>query len=117
LAPRWGDSATRAPGRRQPGVPVGKVSGSLFERQKVVGVAGFEPATPSSRTRCATRLRYTPVSAGSPYIASGPAGRQARGTLIALDPTGIVRRNPGAAMGRSQVVRQRILIPPFGGSN
>ena len=26
----------------------------------VVGVAGFEPATPSSRTRCATRLRYTP---------------------------------------------------------
>lgn len=26
----------------------------------LVGVAGFEPATPSSRTRCATRLRYTP---------------------------------------------------------
>jgi hypothetical protein len=25
-------------------------------------VAGFEPATPSSRTRCATRLRYTPTS-------------------------------------------------------
>ena len=23
-------------------------------------MAGFEPATPSSRTRCATRLRYTP---------------------------------------------------------
>ncbi len=28
---------------------------------KMVGVAGFEPATPSSRTRCATRLRYTPT--------------------------------------------------------
>jgi hypothetical protein len=28
--------------------------------RKLVGVAGFEPATPSSRTRCATRLRYTP---------------------------------------------------------
>jgi hypothetical protein len=83
----------------------------------LVGVAGFEPATPSSRTRCATRLRYTPISAGSPYIASGRAGPQARGTLIALGPTGIVRRDPGAAMGRSQVVRQRILIPPFGGSN
>jgi hypothetical protein len=26
----------------------------------LVGVAGFEPATPSSRTMCATRLRYTP---------------------------------------------------------
>ena len=25
-----------------------------------VGVAGFEPATPSSRTKCATWLRYTP---------------------------------------------------------
>ena len=29
----------------------------------LVGVAGFEPATPSSRTRCATRLRYTPAQA------------------------------------------------------
>src|ERR1700730_270103 len=28
----------------------------------LVGVAGFEPATPPSRTRCATRLRYTPTS-------------------------------------------------------
>ena len=32
----------------------------------LVGVAGFEPATPSSRTRCATRLRYTPPQ-GRPY--------------------------------------------------
>src|SRR5690606_25625687 len=30
----------------------------------LVGVAGFEPATPSSRTRCATRLRYTPLPVG-----------------------------------------------------
>ena len=30
----------------------------------MVGVAGFEPATPSSRTWCATRLRYTPTEAG-----------------------------------------------------
>ena len=27
----------------------------------MVGVRGFEPPTPSSRTRCATRLRYTPI--------------------------------------------------------
>ena len=26
----------------------------------MVGVAGFEPATLWSQTRCATRLRYTP---------------------------------------------------------
>ena len=28
---------------------------------KMVGVRGIEPPTPSSRTRCATRLRYTPT--------------------------------------------------------
>jgi transcriptional regulator with XRE-family HTH domain len=28
----------------------------------MVGVRGFEPPTPSSRTMCATRLRYTPTS-------------------------------------------------------
>ncbi len=27
----------------------------------VVGARGFEPPTPSSRTRCATRLRYAPT--------------------------------------------------------
>jgi hypothetical protein len=27
----------------------------------LVGVRGFEPPTPSSRTMCATRLRYTPT--------------------------------------------------------
>src|ERR1700761_6924950 len=29
--------------------------------EELVGVAGFEPATPCSRSRCATRLRYTPT--------------------------------------------------------
>lgn len=28
----------------------------------MVGVRGFEPPTPSSRTRCATSLRYTPTN-------------------------------------------------------
>ena len=27
---------------------------------RMVGVAGFEPATPCSQGRCATKLRYTP---------------------------------------------------------
>src|SRR5712691_9029800 len=31
----------------------------------MVGVAGFEPATPTSRTWCATRLRYTPTEGRS----------------------------------------------------
>ena len=32
----------------------------LKSRQKMVGVAGFEPATSSFRTKSASRLRYTP---------------------------------------------------------
>ena len=32
--------------------------------ESLVGVRGFEPPAPSSRTRCATRLRYTPRAAG-----------------------------------------------------
>ena len=27
----------------------------------MVGVAGFEPAAPCSQSRCATRLRHTPI--------------------------------------------------------
>ncbi len=30
------------------------------EASLMVGVTGFEPATPCSRSKCATRLRYTP---------------------------------------------------------
>ena len=33
--------------------------------KRMVGVAGFEPATPTSRTWCATRLRYTPTEGRS----------------------------------------------------
>jgi hypothetical protein len=30
-------------------------------RETVVGARGFEPPTPWSQTRCATRLRYAPL--------------------------------------------------------
>ena len=46
----------------------------IVGQTKMVGVAGFEPATPSSRTRCATRLRYTPTGGG--LIASHPQPRK-----------------------------------------
>ena len=32
----------------------------LLIKRELVGVEGFEPPTPCSQSRCATRLRYTP---------------------------------------------------------
>ena len=74
----------------------------------MVGVAGFEPATPSSRTRCATRLRYTPTAkAGRRRYSGRPEGRQAdaedcpmiaAAALIRLDSAGMVRRAGPAYM-------------------
>ncbi len=37
------------------------VSTTSGRGQMMVGVTGFEPATPCSRSKCATRLRYTPI--------------------------------------------------------
>src|SRR5262245_13200169 len=37
------------------------VPDSAKSLKNLVGVAGFEPATPSSRTRCSTRLSHTPI--------------------------------------------------------
>ena len=109
-------------------------------RLLVVGVAGFEPATPSSRTRCATRLRHTPLANSrrrysrqtpGPQARTGQGGptfRRNRRVLHPVAPPGRCRYVPprfarpftpglSALLGRSQVVRQRVLIPPFGGSN
>src|SRR5258708_7037835 len=43
-------------------------------RKELVGVAGFEPATPASRTRCSTRLSHTPTSLAGGLIALLPLG-------------------------------------------
>ena len=43
----------------------------------VVGVAGFEPATPSSRTRCSTRLSHTPTFFGRRSYSFAATGLQA----------------------------------------
>jgi hypothetical protein len=68
LLERW---AALGPGLIFSGLSAAKLLRNL------VGVRGFEPPTPSSRTRCATRLRYTPTSrrsrpASRPY--SGARG-------------------------------------------
>ena len=49
----------------------------------MVGVAGFEPATPASRTRCSTRLSHTPKLGGR-LIEEGREGdKAARATALA----------------------------------
>jgi hypothetical protein len=48
--------------------------------RKLVGVAGFEPATPSSRTRCATS--HTPISLVRPHYALRQPLRRSRLTMI-----------------------------------
>src|SRR4051794_18412021 len=76
----------------------------------VVGVAGFEPATPSSRTRCATRLRYTPKGA---LIASAFRGRKfmdgrdAVRTELALLLAQVVEQ-PCAVLGLAEPGRLRL---------
>ena len=55
----------------------------------MVGVIGFEPTTPSSRTRCATRLRYTPTCRW-PRPRRGPYSRLRRtGQGLRQGPVGV----------------------------
>src|SRR5262245_21640732 len=64
----------------------------------MVGVAGFEPATPSSRTRCATRLRYTPTG-GRSYngVLPGPQAQVfPRQTMTAQPSTELIEACPAA---------------------
>ena len=46
--------------------------GALFARNpffiKMVGAEGFEPPTLWSQTRCATRLRYAPISIEAAFV-------------------------------------------------
>ena len=34
---------------------------NVYELSLSIGVTGFEPTTPSSLTKCASQLRYTPI--------------------------------------------------------
>src|SRR5208283_25832 len=74
--------------------------------EKLVGVRGFEPPAPSSRTRCATRLRYTPARrrtfSGRTLLRRSYSGGRARPQ--ALQGT-YVSAGQGAHFNRQQAMR------------
>src|SRR5258708_36568472 len=73
----------------------------------MVGVAGFEPATPTSRTWCATRLRYTPTDGRSyNYLPPTPqarylAAQHLAGNAMTVQPATELIEAGGAAVERA----------------
>ena len=66
-------------------------------RKDAVGEAGFEPATSCSQSRCAARLRYSPVSWWRSAAGQKPfSGRLCRLVLL---PAAFVPQPPGALEG------------------
>src|SRR6266700_4501863 len=61
----------------------------------MAGVAGFEPAPPSSRTRCATRLRYTPPE-GRSYNPCRRTAASYRPPMTAQPATQVIEASDGA---------------------
>ena len=59
----------------------------------IVGVAGFEPTTSSSRTKRATKLRHTPCAAGD-SIASTHRREEIRATESSVTSVFAPCRNP-----------------------
>ena len=55
---------SRRPNAKRPELDSGRLLYNYLSK-KLVGMTGFEPAAPASRTQCATRLRYIPLKSAS----------------------------------------------------
>src|SRR4051794_615544 len=100
------------------GMPPGLAGG------RMVGVAGFEPATPASRTRCSTRLSHTPTARKRLYRGAPPPvqagardpfaqalhrrGRCAISPAPEGEPSGLP-----FLLGNGVMVTLRFLVPSF----
>ena len=71
----------------------------------MVGVAGFEPTTPSPPVKCATRLRYTPTAGQFPDQEGGIAMKgmeqQAKDAAAPIYSEGTLFRNCDSCALRS----------------
>src|SRR5437016_6703727 len=91
---------TGKPRRRRQGAITTREDSGMIGKM-LVGVAGFEPATPSSRTRCATRLRYTPKA---PLITAHLACRKFAGGRSDAQ----IVEQPRAILGLAELFRLRL---------
>src|SRR5579863_3571763 len=73
----------------------------------MVGVRGFEPPTPSSRTRCATRLRYTPTAPQTTRAGYNVGPRAAQASDSAGKRVGRVRKDNDGRESRLPQMRLR----------
>jgi hypothetical protein len=82
----------------------------------MVGVAGFEPATPASRTRCATRLRYTPMAGPWATLyrrwAEDPQGRRPNRAPPKDEAQGGYSRSPRPSLAKPPKPRQAAQVSP-----
>src|SRR5262249_52082427 len=85
----------------------------------MVGAAGFEPATPTSRTWCATRLRYAPTDTdlgwvGRSYsLATWPPQASVRAMSTAMNAsmsTRVLTADSGAIAAAAQALSARGLV-------
>ena len=83
----------------------------------MVGASGFEPPTPWSRTKCATRLRYAPTCLERERILSeAPEAGQGRPPRPFESPVdqcpGTTTRLPGTSASRPSSKRTHAFVPP-----
>src|SRR5262249_13088254 len=81
---------------------------------KLVGVAGFDPATPSSRTRCATRLRYTPPE-GRSYNPCPRTAASYRPPMTVQLATQVIEASEGAITPGAAAVERAARVLAAGG--
>ena len=87
----------------------------------MVGVAGFEPATPASRTRCSTRLSHTPTLRARLIGEASHRGKRAKGPVASPETVGYIGasaeggrpRRALSLLGDGVMVTLRFLVPSF----